>query len=72
MTSMEQVWLAAWRRAGPAMDRLRREALRGLDHREVIAAFDDAFVGVLRDTPPRTTSGLVEQQRHFARLRRMP
>lgn len=69
---MEQAWLAAWRRAGPAMELLRRDALRRLDHREVIAAFDDAFLSALRSIPPRTTSGLVEQQRRFARLRPSP
>lgn len=69
MTSAEQLWLAAWRRAGPALEQIRRDELRQLDHRLLIAAFDDAFEAALRVSPPPDASGLVAQQRRFARLR---
>jgi hypothetical protein len=72
MTRAEQAWIAAWRRAGPALERIRREELRRLDHRTVIASFDDAFLAINRHPRPDTTSGLVEQQRLFARLRPSP
>ncbi len=69
MTAAEQLWLAAWRRAGPALEQIRREELRRLDHRTVIAAFDDAFEVALRTVVVPATSGLVTQQHRFARLR---
>ena len=72
MTTDEQLWLAAWRRAGPALERLRRDELRRLDHRLVIAAFDDALDVALRTSAVTTTSGLVTQQRRFAQLRPPP
>jgi len=72
MTSAEQLWLAAWRRAGPALEQIRRDELRRLDHRLLIAAFDDAFEAAVRVARPPGLSGLVAQQRRFARLRPTP
>jgi hypothetical protein len=69
MTSAEQLWIAAWRRAGPALEQIRREELRRVDHRTVIEQFDDAFDVALRTAVVPSTSGLVAQQQHFARLR---
>lgn len=72
MTAAEQLWLAAWRRAGPALEQVRRDELRLLDHRAAIAAFEDALEEVLRTRVAPSTSGLVIQQRRFARLRAAP
>ena len=72
MTVAEELWLAAWRRAGPALEQVRCDELRLLDHRESIAAFDDALEEVLRTFVAPSTSGLVTQQRRFARLRPAP
>jgi hypothetical protein len=69
VSTNEQLWIAAWRRAGPALERVRRDELRRLDHRPMIAAFDDALEAVIRAFPPSATSGLVTQQQLFARLR---
>jgi hypothetical protein len=69
MTVTEQLWINAWRRAEVALARVHGDELRAIDHCATIAAFDDAFAAITRDAPPRLTSGLVEQQRRFARLR---
>ena len=45
MTNSERSWLEAWRRAGPALERIRCEELRRLDHREMIAAFEREWAG---------------------------
>ena len=58
-------WIEAWRRAGPELERMRREDIRGADTAQSIPAFDGAFEGAVRDFPPKPTSGLVEQQRWF-------
>jgi hypothetical protein len=63
-------WAKTWESAGNALDALRRRELAAMtddDTRRVIAdLFTHALPG---DLPARTTSGLVEQQRLFARLR---
>jgi hypothetical protein len=53
-----------WDTAGPELERIRREALRGLPYRwkDVDALLEMASH---YDGPPRLTSGLVEMQRLF-------
>ncbi len=56
-------------RAGQALDQVRREELRNLTDAEALAATED-LLDLLRFLPPRQgKSGLVEQQRIFARAR---
>jgi len=53
-----------WEETGRELDRMRRQALRGLEYKweDVVALLD---LGDQADLPPRTTSGLVEMQRLF-------
>ena len=64
-------WAATWESAGEALAALRARELAAMtddDARRAIAdLFDDAS---WPDAPVRVTSGLVEQQRLFARLRK--
>lgn len=64
-----RAWLAAWRRAAPVIAKERRERSRSVPLCESIAALDDVFEAALASGYARATSGLVEQQRLFARLR---
>ena len=57
----------AWQRAGPELERMRREDIRRADTARSIPAFDGLFEGAVRDFPAKPTSGLVEQQRCFHR-----
>jgi hypothetical protein len=62
-------WVRTWLAAGPRLEEIRRRELRQAGVEEFVRSMADAFeasVGVARVT----TSGLVEQQRLFARLRR--
>jgi hypothetical protein len=62
-------WVETWRRAGQELDEIRRREIEAIDTREAIRhLFGSA--GAFQDLPPRTTSGLVEQQAWFAKLRR--
>ena len=61
-------WLAGWRTAGLMLERLRADAIRNSDTAAAIEQLSDAFESALRHYPPADTSGLVEQQRIFARL----
>lgn len=57
-------------RAGPELERIRREELRAMDDRMDLDGMDAlADIGV-RDGTPRTTSGLVEMQKWFMKLAR--
>jgi hypothetical protein len=61
-------WLAGWQKASPVLERLRAEAIRNSDTAAAIEQLSDAFESALRHYPPPATSGLVKQQRIFARL----
>ena len=51
------------------LERLRNEAIRNTDTAAAIEQLSDAFESARLHWIPPTTSGLVEQQRLFARLR---
>jgi hypothetical protein len=58
-------WVQAWREAGQEMERLRREELRHLDAQRAIALLCGPADYRSAPRAPRSTSGLVEQQRWF-------
>jgi hypothetical protein len=60
-----------WERAGRELAALRRRELRAKMDDDVRSAGAELFSGIAPDhLPPRTTSGLVEQQRPFAAIRK--
>ena len=63
-------WVRNWQVVGPEFDQMRREEIRRANTQEAIKLFDLAFKAALRNTPPRTTSGLVEMQKLFRKLPR--
>lgn len=62
--------LEQWKAADIVMERERWARIDHADCRKVIEALDDAFESAMRHTPVRRTSGMVQQQAWFARLRR--
>ncbi len=60
--------IAQWDRAAPVMQRLRDEDIRAANTAEAIEAFDGFFKDAARHYHPLPTSGLIEQQRWFAKL----
>jgi hypothetical protein len=62
-------WVETWKRAGRELEMIRRREIETTDTRKAIKQLfgPDA---VLQEREPRTTSGLVEQQAWFAKLRR--
>lgn len=59
-----------WRRVGPELDRIRRRELRKLNHEEYFDTIETLLQLGWEFATPRTTSGLVELQRLFAKARR--
>jgi hypothetical protein len=60
-------WVDTWRRAEPELDRIRRAELQALDTREAVRQIFGTNVPIASPAP--ASSGLVEQQAWFARLR---
>lgn len=68
--ALGRAWAATWRDAGPRLEAIRRHELRDLD---ACAALSLLCGTADYHQPPRVpaaTSGLIEQQRLFAKLRR--
>ncbi len=64
-----KTWARTWARAGPKLEEIRRRELREMTYEDRIKAIGDLLqVGCLLGKP-RTTSGLVEQQRLFQKAR---
>jgi hypothetical protein len=63
-------WIETWKRAGPELERLRREELRRLDPQSSIELLCGPTDYTVAPRAPKPTSGLVEQQRWFMKARR--
>jgi hypothetical protein len=62
-------WIKCWEKAGAAMERTRRARLYDVDVEKAIENLNDAFESALLNSPAKLTSGLVELQAWFAKLR---
>jgi hypothetical protein len=65
-----RLWVETWKRAGPELERIRRQELRALRTIDAVTALDGWTQFVRENSPPASYSGLVEQQRLFSLLRR--
>lgn len=63
-----RAWVAAWRDAGPRLEAIRRQELRALDSFTAISWLCGPADYHEGPRAPKPTSGLIEQQRLFARL----
>lgn len=55
-------WMAQWRRAGPALERIRLNELLSADLARIAQDLEDACVASVRANPPGPDSGLIAQQ----------
>ncbi len=71
MDEREQIerWVRHWAAAAPELEAIRREEIRTADNRKVLAILEPAFNQALRAQPMRQSSGMVEMQRVFRKLR---
>ena len=69
-TDLLRKWVETWTRAGPELDAIRRRELEALSDDDIRQIVQNLMsVPLPPDLPMRLDSGLVEQQRWFARLR---
>jgi len=64
-----QMWVDTWKRAGPALEAVKRRELRLYDYDKNRALMDDMLQWACDHRRIRLTSGLVEQQRIFMKMR---
>ena len=63
-------WIENWKRTAPVLDALRRKAIEEANTQEFVEAMDGMLESIFRENKPRLTTGLVEQQRWFAKMRK--
>ena len=63
-------WVQTWKEAGPELEAIRRRETREADNLQALASMESAFNHAARTMPPRPSSGMVEMQAWFAKLRR--
>jgi hypothetical protein len=63
-------WVRTWREAAPELEAIRRREVREADNLKVLESLEGAFNQAARTLPPRPSSGMVQMQDWFARLRR--
>jgi hypothetical protein len=64
----EKNWVENWKRVGPILEKIEAEELRTKDNAEMIQRLIPMLDWCIKRATPRTTSGLVEQQRLFRKL----
>ena len=67
---MNRRWAQTWKDAGPELERIRLREVRDEDNLLSLQLLAPAFELALRMEPPGESSGLVEMQRHLAKLRK--
>jgi hypothetical protein len=61
-------WVDTWRAAGPELESIRRREAESVDIQEAVRQLFQGMESVLT-APAPATSGLIEQQRWFSRIR---
>ena len=65
-----RAWVNGWKETAKVMEKLRREEIRNLNISEEILSLTDASESALKMYPPKPTSGLIEMQRFFMKLKK--
>jgi hypothetical protein len=69
MTMTAKQWGEHWQRVGSILEQINAEELRAMDAQEAIQKILPMCDWCFENSEPRTTSGLVEQQRYFAKMK---
>jgi hypothetical protein len=63
-------WVETWRKAGPILEKIRREEVRNLDAFKTISLLCGSADYRVPPRAPKPTSGLIEQQFWFMKVAR--
>jgi len=64
-----RVWIETWKKAGAALEEIRRHELESDDYGKNQELIDNMLQFACEHRKPRLSSGLVEQQRWFMKMR---
>jgi hypothetical protein len=64
-----KLWIETWKHASSAMEKERHKRLREYDYLKNLAVIDEMLKWACANKKLRLTSGLVDQQRYFMKLR---
>ena len=67
---MNRRWAQTWKEYGPELEKIRLREVRVEDNLLSLRLLARAFNHATSTQPPTETSGLVEMQRHLAKMRR--
>jgi hypothetical protein len=72
MTEKEMIrrWVQTWKEFGPELEKIRLREVRDEDNLLSLRLLAPLFDQAARTQPPDESPGLVEMQRHLAKLRR--
>jgi hypothetical protein len=72
MTEKDMVrqWVQTWKEFGPELEKIRLREVRDADNLLSLQLLARAFNQATSAQPARESSGLIEMQRHLAKLRR--
>ncbi len=62
-------WVERWKRLRPILEKIESEELRDVDAQEAIRKIMPMCDWCVEHTEQRRTSGLIEQQRYFTKVR---
>lgn len=63
-------WIANWKRAGKQLAKMRHNKIQKADTSFCIQALEDSFLSAIKNRKSKTSSGLIEQQKLFSKLRK--
>jgi len=63
-------WVETWKRAGVALQEVKREELRSFDYSKNQPRIDEMLQWAADHQIPRLSCGLIEQQRLFLKMRK--
>lgn len=66
-----RAWVETWRKAGDALEEIRRQELQNYDYNKNLPLVDEMLQWAYEHRAPRSTSGLVEQQRWFMKFQEL-
>lgn len=64
-----RLWIETWKKAGEALKEIKRHELETFDYAKHQELIDNMLQFACENRKPRFTSGLVEQQRWFMKMR---
>jgi hypothetical protein len=64
-----KTWVDQWKITGPAIDKIRRKEIMTIDTSRAIQNLSDVFESSIKRNPLRHSSGLVEMQSYFRKMR---